>query len=255
MNEQEDQVKKMKLKKKFLFTREWVFTLAFTISTFFVGVWTKKGRNRVHEISYIFGLHRWVSYHVPAELPTVEIEQVYVSNSIQIRFPTYISGDVNLMELLILCAFVKQINPKKIFEIGTGGGRTTTNLAVNSPDKCEVFTLDVNQNAGWRFEKLEPHFRKKIVQLIGNSTNFRFDSWKNEVDLIFIDGDHSYETVIKDSQSALEMMRNGGVIIWHDYTYLPGVTKVLNFLYREKADPRFSKIRHIKETGLAYFRS
>lgn len=36
-------------------------------------------------------------------------------------------------------------------------------------------------------------------------------------DIAFIDGDHSYEAVRKDTRMILPLMKPGGVIVWHDY--------------------------------------
>ncbi|MBL8012699.1 MAG: class I SAM-dependent methyltransferase, partial [Candidatus Omnitrophica bacterium] len=41
-----------------------------------------------------------------------------------------------------------------------------------------------------------------------------------KIDLVFIDGNHSYEFVKSDTENALEMLSEKGVIIWHDYDYI-----------------------------------
>ena len=38
-----------------------------------------------------------------------------------------------------------------------------------------------------------------------------------QVDFVFVDGDHSYDGVLQDSRLALDLVRPGGVIAWHDY--------------------------------------
>ena len=36
------------------------------------------------------------------------------------------------------------------------------------------------------------------------------------MDLVFVDGAHSYDYVKNDTEKGLEMLRPGGVIAWHD---------------------------------------
>jgi hypothetical protein len=43
-------------------------------------------------------------------------------------------------------------------------------------------------------------------------------------DSVFIDGGHAYEVVANDTRRALELVRPGGLLIWHDYCPLPDVT-------------------------------
>ena len=42
------------------------------------------------------------------------------------------------------------------------------------------------------------------------------------MDLVFIDGDHHYESVLKDSATAFSLLKDSGsIIVWHDYTNGP----------------------------------
>lgn len=48
--------------------------------------------------------------------------------------------------------------------------------------------------------------------------------------LIFLDGDHSYETVKRDIQAALHVIWNGGILCGHDYGTFEGVTRAVDEL-------------------------
>ena len=57
------------------------------------------------------------------------------------------------------------------------------------------------------------------------------DSFNNRsIDFIYIDGDHSYDSVKKDLELYLPKMKEGGVIAGHDYTNLrwPGVVQAVD---------------------------
>jgi predicted O-methyltransferase YrrM len=180
-----------------------------------------------------------------------------------------VHGNVSLLELLIICKVVRAVNPTVSFEIGTFDGRTTLNIAANSNESAKVFTLDLPRSeqsvAVLQLDESDlRHIDKdesgsvfaasplktKITQLFGDSGTFDFSKYSGQVDLIFIDGAHSYEYVLSDSRNAIEMLGKQGVIFWHDYgaEWWPGVTRALNELYA--SDPRFCTMRHIEGTSL-----
>ncbi|MFF2290451.1 class I SAM-dependent methyltransferase [Peribacillus butanolivorans] len=57
-------------------------------------------------------------------------------------------------------------------------------------------------------------------------------------DLIFIDGDHSKEGVLLDTILARQVIRQGGIICWHDYRnhLVPDVTAVIDSLNIKEGD-------------------
>jgi predicted O-methyltransferase YrrM len=176
-------------------------------------------------------------------------------------------GNVTELELVLISSFVHRTSPQNCFEIGTFDGRTTLNMALNSPPEAHVFTLDLpvseientqlpidswekawinKERSGARF--VAHSAGKKITQLYGDSANFDFSPYLGKMDLVFVDASHAYEYVKNDSLVAFRLLRNGrGVILWHDYNAAPGVTRALNELYEND-----SRLRHIKGTALAY---
>lgn len=142
-------------------------------------------------------------------------------------------GNVWVNELVMLDAVCRLLNPKKIFELGTFNGRTTVNLAANSPDDATVYTLDIphdhpayaevdgeerfrlKANAG-AFYRNSP-YASKVKQLWADSAEFDPSPMLRQIDLAFIDGSHSYAYVKNDTEKVLQMMAPDGVIFWHDY--------------------------------------
>jgi predicted O-methyltransferase YrrM len=47
------------------------------------------------------------------------------------------------------------------------------------------------------------------------------------VDLLFIDGDHSYESVLADWQAYSGMLKPGSVVVFHDWDWAEGVKRVI----------------------------
>ena len=168
--------------------------------------------------------------------------------------------------------------PQRLFEIGTFNGRTTLNMAANSPGDARVFTLDlpkeqINSTALKLSGRHSPDDKlfidksssgilfsgtdcqPKITQLFGDSAAYDFNLFCKSVDFVFIDGAHSYDYVKNDSAIALKLLHEGhGIIVWHDYDSVwEGVTKALNELY--STVPEFADIRHISGTSLVFLNS
>jgi predicted O-methyltransferase YrrM len=176
---------------------------------------------------------------------------------------------VYMHQTCVLAAITAYLRPKRIFEFGTHRGKTTVNLALNSGEDCEFFTLDLplDQQIGdtmlplsdadlgiqhgrklGELYEVHPAVRTRITQLYCDSAKFDSEPYANSCDLIYIDAGHTYEYVANDSRHALRMLRRGGVIIWDDYCPpWPGVVKSL----QEEAHRR--NICQIEGTEMAIY--
>src|SRR6185369_9411650 len=67
-----------------------------------------------------------------------------------------------------------------------------------------------------------------IWQVYGDSTKTSWMALGGPFDLIFIDACHEYDYVKRDSASALEAVRPGGLILWHDYGVVEGVSRAVD---------------------------
>jgi predicted O-methyltransferase YrrM len=149
-----------------------------------------------------------------------------------------------LTETLVLAAICQWLQPQKVFEIGTYTGATTLAFALNSPDRAEIYTLDLpssHPKSGGSETEIGSVYRaaeagRKVKQLWGESMEFDFTPFRTGIDLVLIDGNHALEFVSSDSTHALQMIRPGGVIIWDDYLWDPkypecaGVKRCVNQL-------------------------
>src|SRR5204863_237070 len=57
----------------------------------------------------------------------------------------------------------------------------------------------------------------KVEQLFGDSKTLDITPWAGTCDLVFVDGSHAYSYVVSDSEKALQLVRPGGLVLWHDY--------------------------------------
>jgi predicted O-methyltransferase YrrM len=177
-----------------------------------------------------------------------------------------VEGDVSRHCRLVLCAMCKLLEVATVFEIGTLHGQTSWLIARNIPH-ARVFTLDLpSLDAASRLthEVTDPEYfveynrgrtfmgtpeAARITQLFGDSATFDFSPFRGAIDLVFIDGSHSYEAVRSDTEAALSMLSERGTIVWDDYLYYPGVYRVINDLAPKLDRPVF----HIVGTRLAVY--
>lgn len=166
------------------------------------------------------------------------------------------------MEIYCLLGIVAVRGSRRIFEFGTYDGATTAHLSASAPD-VEIWTLDLPDDQGFLHTQAErsgelpkrtgfryrdsPHARR-IKQLYGDSRQYDFSPWANSMDLVVIDGGHSYETVRSDSANALKMLAPHGIIVWDDYSPVwPDVVKAVDDFGRAN---RLEPV-HVATTGLA----
>jgi hypothetical protein len=183
--------------------------------------------------------------------PTVETEVSFVG-----RGPIEVPGGTSDAEAWVLATLAKKAT--SIFEFGTCTGKTTYLVARNSPANATVTTLTLSPETIDQYVKESDDNRRstraalreskvthflyqgtqvepKVRQLFGDSKSFDESPYVGACDLIFVDGSHAYSYVVSDSKKALQMLKPGGVILWHDYVGMEeeGVFKGLNELGRD----------------------
>ena len=82
----------------------------------------------------------------------------------------------------------------------------------------------------WReFSKNTAPYADYIIPVRGFSTEVveRVGKESGGLDLLFIDGDHSYEGVKADWDAYKSLLKPGAVVVFHDYGWADGVQKVV----------------------------
>lgn len=99
----------------------------------------------------------------------------------------------------IINHLIKKYNFKNYLEIGTQHGNCFVNIELPREQK---YCIDIQKN----FADLDEEI----------SSDAFFTKLERKYDLIFIDGDHSYEQSLKDVKNALNALTSGGMIVCHD---------------------------------------
>jgi predicted O-methyltransferase YrrM len=129
-----------------------------------------------------------------------------------------------------------------IVEIGSYRGRSAAYMAAACQDDTRIFCIDVWSNPdGKKFVSTEADLRllqenlkslklDKFVTTIQAASVDAAKNWKIPIDLLFIDGDHSYEGVKTDYLTWSPFVHKGGVIAFHDYHPVnwPGIKKFID---------------------------
>lgn len=190
----------------------------------------------------------------PQDIPAVELKSLVPHPAPVVMLePDSANGNVTEWELFCIAQIIADRKPKACFEIGTFDGRTALNMAANMAEDGHVYTLDlppsgldhtalkiahgdesfINKEAsGTRFR--DTPYASKITQLWGDSATFDYADYHGRMDLVFVDGSHSYDYVKKDTETALKLLKpEGGIILWHDYgsKYWKDLTRAMNELY------------------------
>jgi hypothetical protein len=90
---------------------------------------------------------------------------------------------------------------------------------------------------------LEKGYGTRVCQIYCNSREWDTRHYpRGFFDTAFIDGGHAYDVVASDTRHALDLVRPGGLMMWHDYCPLPDVTAacestrdVVGFIAAEQA--------------------
>lgn len=149
--------------------------------------------------------------------------------------------------------------PKTFLEIGTHYGHTTNIISDKFPN-LKITTVDpgdqVNSDKRSPFQGAEYLAQNEIGKMfIGKQNinlikkNFHDITFDEKFDFIFIDGDHTYSAVIKDTQKALSLLNENGVIVWHDWENVKDVNAALNEFNLDKP------IIYLHNTWIAYYES
>jgi len=164
-------------------------------------------------------------------------------------------------EMEIIAALLRGVEAHSMLEIGCRDGRTARVLLHNVSSLDRYVGVDVPMS----YEPTLAHQRAEMVESPGDlaAADPRFELVVRErgsldltpsalepVDAVFIDGDHSEQMVLSDSHFARNIVRPGGVIIWHDV--FNGAVEVMRAISR--LDEEGWAIEHVAGTWLAFVR-
>jgi hypothetical protein len=149
------------------------------------------------------------------------------------------------IDTCVLLHLVRARAPATFLEIGTHLGYTTRILAEKFP-AMRITTVDPGDRVPADHRPPNQHGeylpQDQIGMLVAGAPNVTVvrktfaqycaeDRAGQRFDFIFVDGDHRYDAVLEDSRLALDCVRPGGVVAWHDYNNVQDVNRALSQLH------------------------
>ncbi len=168
-----------------------------------------------------------------------DLEAEAFADLMDVSLPRY----TPVYELAIVCALAaRHAGEKSLLEIGTNEGRSTRNLSAALPD-WRIETVDLPAEMGrtvddWQASELLP--AAEVGRLCRDCPNVTMHLGHpaevlagRRFGAAFIDGDHSYEGVRRDTELAMGLV--DGVVLWHDWRPEDARIGVVRYLDELKA--------------------
>jgi predicted O-methyltransferase YrrM len=177
------------------------------VSTFFAALRLRKSVGRLRDINEIVDL-------------AFSFKQFGVSiTPLQVR-----------EELTRFVSIANTLKPRIVLEIGTAKGGTLLLLARVADPSATIISLDLPGGLfGGGYQKWRIPLYRSFVSDKQNIQLLRSDSHsvstlrkvktiigEHGIDLLFIDGDHSYQGIKKDFRMYSPLVRTGGIVVLHD---------------------------------------
>jgi predicted O-methyltransferase YrrM len=152
----------------------------------------------------------------------------------------------------LLFRLVTYFQPKAIVELGTSLGLSALYMS-KANTKAEVTTIEGCENTFAFAQNLINKHGTKNIKLINSSFDEAFShQLKNEIfNLVYIDGNHTYEATIKYFHELLKITNENSVLIFDDIYWSPGMTKAWEEI---KSDPSVTVSIDLFKMGLIFFR-
>ena len=162
------------------------------------------------------------------QLKTVDINAFLADRKGAIESYAFLDGSSLITDLVLLRSIARSYPNCEYLEIGTWRGESIVNVAKEAKH-CTSINLSPDDIVALGYDKQYADLHScliknvtNITQIYSNSLKFDFHSLNKKFDLIFVDGDHNYETVKSDSAKVYELLRNDdSMIVWHDSAYNP----------------------------------
>ena len=146
-------------------------------------------------------------------------------------------------------------------EIGSFVGASACFLAAGMNHQTKLICIDTWENDAMsegkrdtkkEFDENTKLYKEKIVKVQGYSTNVVEEvfSITQTIDLLFIDGDHSYEGCKADWDLYSPYLKSGSCVIFHDIGWAEGVVKVIE----KDAKPKMSSFDSLPNMFWGYIK-
>lgn len=200
--------------------------------------------------------------HGRAQLPTIDLLDLCPDLQDTLECYSFMPDTSMITDILLLRALAKRYNQCAYLEIGSYRGESVVAISGITGD-CTCITLSGDEmlTMGYSPDAIDVQgvfyrSRPDIKAYLHNSLTFDFGSLNKKFDLIFVDGDHSYNAVATDTKNVFKVLNDEtSVIVWHDYSFDPENVRheVLAAILDGTPPEYHNNLYHVSNTMCAVF--
>jgi len=165
-------------------------------------------------------------------LPSLDLRLLFPDFDVEIENYSFLEGSSLTIDIAVLKKLASGFPNCKYFELGCWRGESLYNVA-QVAEKCTALSFSDQEMQEMGFSEsiiAQNHFftkdLKNITFLHHNSLTFDFNQLQDRFDLLFVDGDHHYESIVSDTKNVLKLRKNDqSIIVWHDYGFNPEMVR------------------------------
>ena len=213
-------------------------------------------------------------YTLATLFPQIEMNAILENRPIYLKVCSFLWGGSGVLDYALLkaaCEFCARKHGEDYqvdyLEIGTWRGESIINVMesdkVNSAYSVTL-SADIDDNATTRSLIkdnanffLSRYHSEKFHQVFANSMSFDFSTLNKKFDVIFIDGDHSYEAILSDTKKMEALLKDEhSIIVWHDYiqSFSDEICPAtLNAIRAGLSKEKQNHVFHVKNTACAIY--
>jgi len=162
-------------------------------------------------------------YGLPNGIPTIDLLDLVPKFKETVSPYSYLTETSPPMDIAFLKAMARKYKNCQYLEIGAWRGESLANVAEVAKD-CVSVSLSDEELRQWghpeKYIKLQRFYSKglkNVLHINHNSLTFDYSQLNKKFDMIFVDGDHRYNSVKIDTQNVFKLLKDeNSVIIWHD---------------------------------------
>ncbi|HEY8164295.1 MAG TPA: class I SAM-dependent methyltransferase [Gemmatimonadaceae bacterium] len=142
----------------------------------------------------------------------------------------------------LLYGLARAMKPRVAVEIGSARGRSAcfVGMALKENGLGRLYAIDPHTQTAWNdLESVDTFLTMRrhvadfgldgIIEMVRSTSADAAATWNEKIDLLFIDGDHSYEGVKADWERFSPFVSEFGVVVFHDT------------IWDRRPDPRYAR--------------
>jgi predicted O-methyltransferase YrrM len=160
----------------------------------------------------------------------------------------------------VLYSLAKSLKPEVCVEIGSARGKSAcfVGLALAENTKGKIYAIDPHTKTTWNDDDSVDTIdiiRRNIalldledrVEIVRKTSEDAAQDWNRKIDLLFIDGDHSYDGVRRDWELFSPHLSEFGVAVFHDTAWDIDPISWSQYNREDMGVPRF--VEELRRTG------